>query len=199
MLKKFFLSSLILSSFVSLDTFAENSNLKVAPDSSHLSVFNAYCLNSEDSFNISSNLIKDNWISEKDNDLIKNNDYRKLFKDYSNAVNKNKNDKINIYTQELKSGVVFISVLHNISGCSVKPFEEYGKDDIIKFLSKRNISLDNILEEKEGNLTINFYSYKNQLVSITESRNENLTYIMSMLPSESFMNNISKLKDSPYL
>lgn len=161
----------------------ENSEdlIELAPNDSHMSVFNAYCLEDTDAFNIASNLVSDGWISDEDENLIKNSQYRELFNEYSKAITSSSED-VDVYTRELRSGVVFTSIHSEFSGCSIMPLNDFSKDDVLGYLADRNITTMSISNSREGNSNVSFHLYGNKVISITENETESgtLSHVMSM-------------------
>jgi hypothetical protein len=184
-MKKTILAGIVIASALSLNVNAqaeeEQNLINLAPNNAHMSVFNAYCLEDTDAFNIASNLVADGWISYDDVDLIKNPQYRELFNEYSDALQSSGED-IDIYTRELRSGVVFASIHHEYSGCSIMPLSDYTADDILGYLADRNVSAMSIMNKRDAGANISFHLYGDKVISITERETPNgaLSHVMSM-------------------
>jgi hypothetical protein len=184
-MKKTILAGIVIASALSLNVNAqaeeEQNLINLAPNNAHMSVFNAYCLEDTDAFNIASNLVADGWISYDDVDLIKNPQYRELFNEYSDALQSSGED-IDIYTRELRSGVVFASIHHEYSGCSIMPLSDYTADDILGYLADRNVSAMSIINKRDAGANISFHLYGDKVISITERETPNgaLSHVMSM-------------------
>jgi hypothetical protein len=184
-MKKTILAGIVIASALSLNVNAqaeeEQNLINLAPNNAHMSVFNAYCLEDTDAFNIASNLVADGWISYDDVDLIKNPQYRELFNEYSDALQSSGED-IDIYTRELRSGVVFASIHHEYSGCSIMPLSDYTADDILGYLADRNVSAMSIMNKRDAGANISFHLYGDKVISITDRETPNgaLSHVMSM-------------------
>lgn len=161
---------LFLSSIVATVNADDNERLvELAPVSSHLSVFNAYCMEDTDAFNIASRLVADGWVSHEDADLINNPQYRELFEEYANTILSSGED-LTVYTRELRSGVVFATIHHEQSGCSIIPLSDTQSHDVLGFLADRGVNTMSIMNTREGDFNISYHLYGNKVVGVTETR-----------------------------
>lgn len=184
-MKKYILAGMVIAISASMNVNAqsveEQSLIELAPNNAHMSVFNAYCLENTDAFNIASNLVADGWISYDDIDLINNSQYNELFSEYGNALRSSGED-IDIYTRELRGGVVFASIHHEYSGCSIMPLNDYTTDDILGYLADRNVSTMSIMNKRDSGANVSFHLYGEKVISITERETSGgtLSHVMSM-------------------
>lgn len=184
-MKKYVLAGMVIAASASISVNAqtpdEQSLVDLAPNSAHMSVFNAYCLEDTDAFNIASNLVADGWISYDDIDLINNSQYKELFKEYGSALLSSGED-IDVYTRELRSGVVFASIHHEYSGCSIMPLTDYTTDDVLGYLADRNVSTMSIMNKRDSGANVSFHLYGDKVISVTERETPDgtLSHVMSM-------------------
>lgn len=185
-MKKYILAGIVFMSTASMSINAQTPEedvdlIEIAPQNAQMSVFNAYCLEDTDAFNIASNLVSDGWISFEDIDLITNPQYKELFTEYNKAIQSSGED-IDIYTRELRSGVVFTSIHNKYSGCSIMPLNDYTTEDILGYLADRNVSTMSIMNRRDSGANVSFHLYGDKVISVTERETEEgtLSHVMSM-------------------
>jgi len=185
-MKKYILAGIVVMSTASMSINAQTPEedvdlIEIAPQNAQMSVFNAYCLEDTDAFNIASNLVSDGWISFEDIDLITNPQYKELFTEYNKAIQSSGED-IDIYTRELRSGVVFTSIHNEYSGCSIMPLNDYTTEDILGYLADRNVSTMSIMNRRDSGANVSFHLYGDKVISVTERETEEgtLSHVMSM-------------------